>query len=196
MKKGIIKSFAVICSSFMLLAALITGCGKEADPALSEYKDKMTEFYDQLTYFDASINAIDPESEGAKGELLSYLDQMNESYKAMAALEIPEEFSGISDIAVEASDYMDMAAQFYHAAYDNDFDSDSEELASQYYERANNRVLVMLQVLHGEVPEGDGITVETESTYEFSAIGEDSSESEETGSGENVESQETETSQE
>ena len=72
----------------------------------------------------------------------------------MASTEIPDEFSGISDIAVEAADYMDQANEFYHQAYDGDFDSDSEMLASQYYQRANDRVLIMLQVLHGQVPEG------------------------------------------
>ena len=195
MKKGIVK-FAVICCSLTLCLSMVTGCGKKADQTLENYKENMTEFYDRLSYFDSSINAIDPESEGAKGELLSYLDQMNESYKTMASLEIPDEFSGISDIAVEAADYMEKAVQFYHAAYDNEFDPDSEELASQYYERANNRVFVMLQVLHGEVPEGEGITVETESTYEFSAIGEEPSESGDTGAGDNEEAPEAENSQE
>jgi hypothetical protein len=67
---------------------------------------------------------------------------------------------------------MEKANEFYHQAYDGDFDSDSEMLAAQYYQRANDRVLIMLQVLHGEVPEGEGITVETESTYEISTIDE------------------------
>ncbi|MBQ6415666.1 MAG: hypothetical protein IJJ65_05395 [Butyrivibrio sp.] len=89
----------------------------------------------------------------------------------MSELTIPEEFSGISDIAVEAADYMEMADQFYHEAYDNEFDGDSESLAGQYYQRANSRVLVMLQVLHGEVPTGEGVTVTTQDSIQFSTIG-------------------------
>ena len=73
---------------------------------------------------------------------------------------------------------MDKANEFYHQAYDGDFDSDSEMLASQYYQRANDRVLIMLQVLHGQVPEGEGITVETESTYEISTIDDESTDGE------------------
>lgn len=149
---------------------LMTACGKAADPELEAYKESMTLFYDRLSYFDAAINAIDPEAEDAKVQLLGYLDEMNAEYQTMAALTIPDAFSGISDIAVEAADYMQKADDTYHQAYDNEFDEESEMLASQYYERANSRVLVMLQVLHGEVPEGDNVTVETESTYEISTI--------------------------
>ena len=185
LKKSLFKGTALFGALF-ICAVSFTGCGKKADPALEEYKESMTQFYDRLSYYDSSINAIDPESEGAKNELLDYLDQMNESYKTMAAVDIPEEFSGISDIAKEAADYMEQANEFYHQAYDGEFDEDSESLASQYYERANNRVLVMLQVLHGEVPEGEGISVETKSTYEISTIDSESESGEETeeGSGE------------
>ena len=160
------------------LAVIATGCGKQADPEIESYKENMTQFYNKLSEYDSSINSIDPDSETAGDELLVVLDEMNETYKNMAAIEIPEEFSGISDIAVEAADYMDKANEFYHQAYDGDFDSDSEMLASQYYQRANDRVLIMLQVLHGQVPEGEGITVETESTYEISTIDDESTDGE------------------
>ena len=176
------KRLRVLSAVFVMGAAfLLGGCGKEVDTGLETYKETMTEFYDKLTYYNNSINSIDPDSETAKAELLQYLDEMNDAYQVMAATEIPDEFSGISDIAVEAADYMDKASEFYHMAYDNDFDNDSEMLASQYYQRANSRVLVMLQVLHGEVPEGEGISVETESTYEFSTIDSEKESESETG---------------
>lgn len=164
-KLGPIISSILVCMLFLL-----TACGKQTDPELEAYKESMTAFYDRLTYFDAAINAINPEAEDAKNQLLGYMDEMNADYQTMAALKIPDAFSGISDIAVEAADYMQKADDTYHLAYDNEFDEDSEILATQYYQRANSRVLVMLQVLHGEVPEGDNVTVETESTYEISTI--------------------------
>ncbi len=148
----------------------ITGCGKQTDPALDAYKESMTAFYSDLSDYDSQINSIDPESDSAKYDLLDILDKMNETYRTMAAIEVPEEFSGIADISVEAADYMEKANEFYHMAYDNEFDEDSEMLASQYYQRANDRALIILQVLHGEVPEGEGISVETQSTYEISTI--------------------------
>ena len=155
-----------IAVAFMLLA----GCGKKEDPELEAYRENMTSFYDRLSYYDNQINALDPDDEAAKLQLLDLLDQMNESYKTMAEATVPDQFSGIADISVEAAEYMQKADEFYHMAYDNEFDSDSEMLAAQYYERANNRAQVILQVLHGEVPEGEGISVETQSTYEFSTI--------------------------
>ncbi len=165
----------------MLLIAttVLSGCGRKTDPALDAYKESMTSFYDSLSSYDSQINAIDPESESAKYDLLEILDQMKDSYKVMSELEVPEEFSGIADISVEAADYMEKANEFYHMAYDNEFDEDSEMLASQYYQRANERALIILQVLHGEVPEGEGISVETQSTYEISTIDEDADTDEE-----------------
>ena len=174
MKKRVLFGLSIImCSLFVF-----TGCGKKADPELDEYKKSMTEFYDSLTYYDKAINSIDPNSEEAEEELLGYLDDMNEAYGAMAKTTIPEAFSGISDIAVEAADYMQKADEFYHQAYDGEFDENSEMLAAQYYQRANSRAIVMLQVLHGEVPEGEGVSVETKSTYEFSTIDSDSEDGE------------------
>ena len=154
-----------VCSIFL------AGCGNKASQELTDYKASMTEFYDKLSSLDNSINNIDTSSETAKIELLGYLDEMNEAYKVMAATAIPEEFSGITDIAAEAADYMQMANESYHQAYDGIFDEDSEMLASQYYERANSRVNVMLQVLHGEIPEGDGVIVTTQEAGQFSTIG-------------------------
>ncbi|MBE5825423.1 MAG: hypothetical protein E7307_02185 [Butyrivibrio sp.] len=139
---------------------VLTACGKKSDPELENYREKMEEFYSSLSYYDQAINALDPEADGSKEELLKMLDQMNESYKDMASLEVPEEFSGISDLPGEAADYMQKADDFYHMAYDGDFDEDNEALASQYYERANNRAMVILQVLHGEVPSVEGVSVD------------------------------------
>ncbi len=148
----------------ILLGALscfvLCSCGKNSDPALESYRDSMEQFYSGLSYYDGQINSIEPEVDGAKEDLLNILDQMNESYKTMAELEVPEEFSGIEDLPSEASEYMEMANEYYHQAYDGDFDEDSEALASQYYQRANNRAMVILQVLHGEVPSIEGVTVD------------------------------------
>ena len=164
------KKLNVCGTIIVLVGLLVTGCGKKEDPELEAYRESMTTFYNDLNRYDNEINALDPDDEAAKIQLLDLLDQMNLTYKTMAETPVPDEFSGIADISVEAADYMQKADEFYHMAYDNEFDSDSEMLAQQYYERANSRASVILQVLHGEVPEGEGISVETQSTYEFSTI--------------------------
>ena len=122
----------VFCMSFFMVLTIMTGCGKKGDSALSAYKASMSEFYDKLAQYDSSINSINPDSDSAKEELLGYLDEMNEAYKAMGDLEVPNEFSGIAEIASEAKDYMQMANECYHKAYDNEFDEESLSLASQY----------------------------------------------------------------
>jgi len=178
----------VLCLSFSMMFSFLTGCGEKEDSDLASYKESMSVFYDKLSEYNNSINNINPDSESAKEELLGYLDEMNETYKAMGKLEVPNEFSGIAELAVEAADYMQMANEHYHKAYDNEFDEDSESLASQYYKRANDRAFVMLQVLHGEVPSGEGISVTTEDAYQFATI--DESEEENTEEMEEVESTE------
>lgn len=165
LKKSILASIMI-----MAMCLIMAGCGAQKSEELETYKTNMSNFYDKLAYYDSAINSIDTSSEGAKAELLGYLDEMNEEYKKMAEYEIPDQFSGISDIAKEAADYMQMANEFYHQAYDGDFDEDSEALASQYYQRANSRAHVILQVLHGEVPSGEGVTVTTEESYQFSTV--------------------------
>ncbi|WP_147367699.1 hypothetical protein [Butyrivibrio sp. X503] len=156
----------------IILVLNAIGCAKK-DDKLEAYKNEMTQFYDKLASLGDSIDAIDADSEGSKEELLGYLDEMNDAYQQMGQLEVPEAFSGISDITVEAAEYMQKANECYHLAYDGDFDEDNEQLASQYYERANNRAVVILQVLHGEVPSGEGVSVETEDAYQLSTIDSD-----------------------
>jgi hypothetical protein len=172
----------VFSISFFMVFTALTGCGKEEDSALSAYKVSMSEFYDKLAEYDNSINSINPDSDSAKEELLGYLDQMNDTYKAMGDLKVPNEFSGIADLATEAKDYMQKANDCYHKAYDGEFDEESLSLASQYYERANKRAFIMLQVLHGENPSDDSVSVTTEDAYQFATIDDDegAEESEET----------------
>ena len=73
-------------------------------------------FYQNLAAYDDQINALDPDDEAAKLQLLDILDQMNESYKTMSETPVPDQFSGIADISVEAADYMQKADEFYHQA--------------------------------------------------------------------------------
>ena len=163
-----VKRLYYIAAVFMIMLMAV-GCGKK-NTELEEYKANMTEFYDNLAEYDSAINSIDSSSEGSKQELLEVLDRMNETYQKMGQYKVPAEFSGISDISVEAAEYMQKANEYYHLAYDGEFSEENEELATQYYERANNRAMVMLQVLHGEGPSGEGVSVTTEDAYQLSTI--------------------------
>ena len=167
-----VKRYSVLVVTVLLMCMLF-GCGKKDSKELTAYKEDMTTFYNKLSYYNSEINTIDPEAEDAPAQLLLIMDQMNEAYKIMAATDVPEEFDSISEISKEAAEYMQSANEYYHLAYDGEFSEENEDLARQYYERANSRVQVMLQVLHGEIPEGDNVIVTTQEAGQFSTIGDD-----------------------
>lgn len=142
---------------------LLTGCGN--DPAIENYKANMNQFFENIEIYDASINAIDPNSETATTELLALLDSMNTTFSQMASLEVPEGFPGVAELAAEASAYMSDAVSCYHQAYDNEYDSVMADVAYQYYEQANLRFQYIVSILHGDIPE-EIFTYEDESTSE------------------------------
>ncbi|MCH4191141.1 MAG: hypothetical protein LKF52_02450 [Butyrivibrio sp.] len=163
--------FTVLC----LVLLTISGCGTKNDD-LETYKTNMNSFFDAVASYNDAINEIDPNSATATQDLLSDLDGMNAEFQKMAAYEIPDEFSSLSNLSTDAASYMSQAVATYHQAYDGAYNKDSADLAAQYYERANSRVQYMISILHGETPSGEGITITTEDTYNFATIpAEDSS---------------------
>lgn len=170
-----LSKFRIIFAALpIMIIFLLTGCGANNEE-LDTYKTNMNSFFDKASAYDSAINSIDASSDSAVPDLLSNLDGLNECFQEMAAYDIPSEFDSLSDLATESAEYMQQANDSYHAAYDGEYDADSEALASQYYERANSRVKYMITILHGEVPEGEGIKITTEDTYNFTTITEDSS---------------------
>lgn len=156
-RRNLIRVIALIILALMILSTL-GGCGKDTE-ALETYRKNMDTFFDSVASYNASINAIDPMSDQAEGELLGYLDSMNAEFANMATFPIPEEFQSISKLPKDASDSMAKAVSLYHEAYDGEYNQGKAEEARQYYERANRAVQVMIQVLRGKKPEGDDITI-------------------------------------
>ena len=74
-KPGILRRVLTISFCFVFL---LTGCGNKEE--LENYKANMNQFFENIKVFDSSINAIDPESDTAVSELLSYLDSMDKSF--------------------------------------------------------------------------------------------------------------------
>ena len=130
-------------SLYTLFAYTLTGCGKEDE--LENYKANMNQFFENVRVFDASINAIEnPES-----------DQ---------ALEVPDCFPGVEELADDASMYMSEAVSYYHMAYEGGgFDASLEDVAMQNYAFANTRLQYIISILHGDIPE-EIFTYEDEET--------------------------------
>lgn len=152
------NKFLLVLSAVLLVFSL-TGCGE--DPKLTKFKNDIESFCSDIATLDSNINNIDAQSESAPDELLDYLDQLEQSFKVLAEISAPEEYAYIEDLADEASAYMSTAVASYHEAFgDNSYNEYTAEYARENYERAYLRVTVILQLLHGEDINIEGVTVE------------------------------------
>lgn len=149
------KTIKALCLGF-LCACLLTGC--QEDESLNEYRDNMEIFFNHIAEFDNEMNEIDVSAEDASSEMLGYLDDLDEEVAWMAGLEVPKEFSAVESLADEASENMSQAVAMFHMAYEGEtFDAAVEEAAREYYNRANIRIQYIRTILHGEIPEGEGV---------------------------------------
>jgi len=160
----------IICMSMLFL---LTGCGKE-DEALNEYKKNMMDFCESITTQDTTINAIDPDSDTAVDELLENLDQLNAAFSSMADVAVPDEFSAVETLADEAADYMNEAVSMYHDVFSApELDQDSLAIANENYNRSMKRIQYIGDILMGQLPEGDDVSI----IYDDSTESESESES-------------------
>lgn len=153
------KTKVITLLSVLLLIFGLTGCG--IDPELTKFQKDMDAFCTRLAELDASINAIDPTSISATTELLSYLDQIDEQFKILADMSVPDDFSYLDPLMDEASSYMSEAVSSYHDAYSNNsYNEYTAAYAYENYARAYKRVQYIITVLHGDLPEDNSYIVE------------------------------------
>lgn len=146
----------------LLFAFLLSACGENEE--LTAYQEDMNTFFERAGEYNDKMNAIDRESDTAVIELLGYLDAFAEDIQWMAELEVPEQFSAVESLADEADENMKEAVALFHAAYDGEsYDEGSEQAALEYYDRTNIRIQYIITILHGEIPEGEGVTYTEES---------------------------------
>lgn len=145
--------------------SLIAGCGEKKE--LTVFKENMDSFYTQITDIQDSIQSIDIGSEDAASNLLSDLEQMVQQFDSLAAMEAPQEFSNIEELADDAATYMQQAYELYQQAYSQDFISDSyTQAASENYASAMKRISYIAALLQGEIPEGATVTEGDDTEFE------------------------------
>ncbi len=150
-KKTVILCVCIACVLW------VTACGE--DETLNAYQEDMNTFFEHIADCNDGMNAIDPSAEDATQQLLSYLDRLQEEVAWMAELETPDQFSAADGLADEADENMKQAVELYHKAYEGEtYDEATAEAAREYYDRANLRIQYIIMILHGEIPEGEGIT--------------------------------------
>lgn len=165
-----IKSKITILLVALLFITNICACAKNDE--LETYKSNMESFFSEVSNCNDAMNNIDPDADDAPSQLLTYIDKLDEEFAVMASYDVPKDFQAAETLADEAADNMSKAALSYHEAYDGDFDAQAEATASQYYERAFVRVSYIITILHGEIPEGDGVTVITQDADQIEPIDE------------------------
>ena len=152
---------AVLGAAFCIV--MLVGCGK--NQALEQYQEDMTTFFEQISMYNDGMNSIDASAEDATNRILDYLDKVEEEIAWMAQLEVPSQFSAVEDLADEADENMKQAVALYHQAYEGDiFDEAVAQAAKEYYDRANIRIQYIITILHGEIPEGEGVTYTEENS--------------------------------
>lgn len=141
----------------LFLSLFLTACGE--DEALNAYLEDMNTFFSKAAEYNEKMNAIDRESDTAVLELLGYLDALEEDISWMAELEVPEQFSAVESLADEAAENMKQAVELFHKACEGEqFDDSTAQAAIEYYNRTNIRIQYIITILHGEIPEGEGVT--------------------------------------
>lgn len=156
------NKLVILCVS-LLCGLWMTGCGE--DEKLAAYQEDMNTFFEHVADFNDGMNAIDAAADDAVDQLLSYLDQLEDEIAWMAELETPDQFSAVDSLADEADENMKQAVALYHNAYEaEEFDEATAQAARQYYDRANLRIQYIIMILHGEIPEGEGITYTEENS--------------------------------
>ena len=110
-----------------------------------------------------ALSQVDPDSETAVEDLLMAMDQLAASFEALAGIPVPRQFSALESLADEASSYMTEAASLYREAdADGQYAENVAVAAQENYDRAVKRMEYISQILQGEMPTGDSITITTE----------------------------------
>ena len=128
---------------------------------LADFSSSISSFTASIQDANQQINELDVNDANASQELLSILDGLDEKFKELADLSVPEQYQSIETLADEASKNMTNAVSYFHSAYEGEaFDEQDADVAYQYYTRAMVRIEYIGYVLVGEIPENDHVTVQ------------------------------------
>lgn len=140
----------------------LTACGHtNEEKELADFSSSISSFTASIQDANQQINELDVNDANASQELLSILDGLDEKFKELADLSVPEQYQSIETLADEASENMTNAVFYFHSAYEGEaFDEQDADVAYQYYTRAMVRIEYIGYVLVGEIPENDHVKVQ------------------------------------
>lgn len=158
----VMKKYFRIIALFLALI-LLCGCKEQVDntPQLKAYKASMINFFEELEEIDSKINVIDPTDQGSLLQLYEQFDALEAEFKKLAEIEVPEEYISNEALAQQAYEYMSQANEYLHQSFtDTSYNQNVLDAALECYRRANKRVQFIITILHGEIPQDEGITVQ------------------------------------
>lgn len=140
----------------------LTACGHtNEEKELADFSSSISSFTASIQDANQQINELDVNDANASQELLSILDGLDEKFKELADLSVPEQYQSIETLADEASKNMTNAVSYFHSAYEGEaFDEQDADVAYQYYTRAMVRIEYIGYVLVGEIPKNDHVKVQ------------------------------------
>lgn len=140
----------------------LTACGHtNEEKELADFSSSISSFTASIQDANQQINELDVNDANASQELLSILDGLDEKFKELADLSVPEQYQSIETLADEASENMTNAVSYFHSAYEGEaFDEQDADVAYQYYTRTMVRIEYIGYVLVGEIPENDHVKVQ------------------------------------
>lgn len=140
----------------------LTACGHtNEEKELADFSSSISSFTASIQDANQQINELDVNDANASQELLSILDGLDEKFKELADLSVPEQYQSIETLADEASENMTNVVSYFHSAYEGEaFDEQDADVAYQYYTRAMVRIEYIGYVLVGEIPENDHVKVQ------------------------------------
>ena len=117
------------------------------------------------------MNNLDGEDASQSGALLQELDSLEEQFRVLAEVEVPDVFASNETLADEAYSYIQEAVSGFHEYYENnEADYSTFEVAKANYDRAFLRIEYISTILQGEIPEGDNIEVIEEESTDFDPV--------------------------
>ena len=113
----------------------LTACGHtNEEKELADFSSSISSFTASIQDANQQINELDVNDANASQELLSILDGLDEKFKELADLSVPEQYQSIETLADEASENMTNAVSYFHSAYEGEaFDEQDADVAYQYY---------------------------------------------------------------
>lgn len=162
------RLFALIA----LISICITGCSKDQD--LEIYNENIRAFTLNIADISTRMEEIDTSSDTAASEVLVCLDEMQEQFLTLAAMDVPKEFASIENLADEASEYMTEAVKLYHEVFESEeYSEETASIAQENYNRALKRLSYISSLLQGKLPEGEDIIITEEERLDFEPITEE-----------------------